>query len=175
MFKLNPGTLIGGILTLIGIFGPWFSFYSYSIYVNGTSEQYMKTTAKMSPFTSTFTTDARTDNYYFYDPIASFIGVACIIGAILGSLGEYLDRWKITFIGGALPLLSTLSFFTCLPQNISLSYVFKHRFTLMRHWYLTIFGAILIIFSLGLRLLVLRARMASKRYARARARLGWKT
>lgn len=155
MFKINPLILLGGILILIGIFGPWISLFSHWVYEDETSHLYGTTKAKMSPFTSTYTlrvlpnnTVLRSGSYSYYDSTASLIGIACIIGTTLGFLGQSIDRWKITSIGGALSLISTLSFLLCIPANITIM-----SFKLMPHWYLTILGTVLIIFSPGLRLL----------------------
>ena len=165
MFKIKPltliGALIGLILILIGIFGPWISLNSSWIYNNETSRIYGETYAKMSPFTITFSSNIVAHSpimherkvqiipsniflgegiKHFYDPLASLIGIVCIMGGIISALGQYIDRWKIAFIGGVLTISSTLSFFICVPNSTNVLF-----FTVMWHWYLTLLGAILLI------------------------------
>jgi len=165
MFKIKLLTFIftsfGLILIFIGVFGPWISLNSSWTYFNETTRVYGKTFAKMSPFTINFSSNIIAHSPimkerkveiipsniflgegidHFYDPVASLIGIVCIIGAIISAFGQYIDRWKIAFIGGVLTLSSTPSFFICLPKSTNLLY-----FKVMWHWYLTILGAILLI------------------------------
>jgi len=155
------GTLIGLIIVLIGIFGPWISLYSNWTYCNETHKIYGKAYAKMSPFTMTLSSKRIAcsslakervveiipskrylgeDTKNFYDPLASLIGIVCILSVILSMFEQYIDRVKIALIGGIINLLSILSFFICLPQNTNALY-----FTVMWHWYITGLGTILII------------------------------
>jgi len=165
MFKITRvkliGALIGLILIFIGIFGPWISLNSSWTYFNETSKIYGKSYCKMSPFTITFSSNIIAHSpivherkveiipsntflgsgiKHLYDPVASLIGIFCIMGAILDFFGQYIDRWKVAFTGGVLTLLSTISFFICLPKNTNVLY-----FKVMWHWYLTILGTILLI------------------------------
>jgi hypothetical protein len=141
--------LAGSILVIFGVLGPWISFYGYSEFYNGTEKINLRINATISPFTLSFTFYTLPNNalfikdgYNFYDPLALLIGLFCILGSILGFLGTNLINRKYAFIGITLIILSTLSFFLCIPKNISVL-----RFYLMPRWYITIFGGIVIIIS----------------------------
>jgi len=154
-------TLIGGVLVLRGLFGPWISLEFYRAYefVRPLSPEVsrlsMKTYAKMSPFTFTYILKhlqsgvvTRQGTYHLYDPLASLIGVACIVGIILGALGPNIGRWKLTVIGGVLVLSSAVSFVFCLPNNLP-----KSEYTIMLNWNLTLLGGIFILSAPALRFL----------------------
>jgi len=155
------GAFIGLVLVLIGIFGPWFSFEAPWRIYNETTRIYGETTADMSPFTIRYSAEViatspiepheRTqriipttisvadDIKHLYDPLAFLIGIACITGAIIGLYGHYGDKENFAILGGVLNIFSPLSFFFCLPRNIDL-----YDFLIMRNWYLTFLGGILI-------------------------------
>lgn len=155
------GALIGLILVLIGIFGPWFSFDANWRTYNKTTTIYGKTSTKMSPFTITCSVKVIATSpiipntrlqqiiptkisvvdtiRHYYDPLASLIGISCIMGVIIGFLGQYTDRRKVNFMGGVISISSTLSLFLVIPKNVDL-----FDFIIMRSWYLTFWGAILI-------------------------------
>jgi len=148
MFKIKfIIALTGFILVLYGILSPWIFFYGYGEFFNGTEKINVRYDATISPFTLTFQFYVLPKNvlltngsYYFYDPLASLIGLSCIIGSILGFFGINIIRWKYTLIGITLIILSLFSFFLCIPKNISVL-----RFNLMTGWYITIFGGLIMI------------------------------
>lgn len=172
---LRALALIGGILILVGVFGPWISYKFYRVYlfpIPLSPDKFrlsMDAEFKSSPFTFQYTLKhiqsgniTEYGNISFYDPISSLIGIACIIGSFLGFIGPNIDRWKITLTGGALTLLSALSFFLCLPYNIN-----KSNYNFMQHWYLTILGGILIIFTVllkNLHCMIQKIRERSRAY-----------
>lgn len=157
------GALIGLSLVLMGIFGPWFSFDANWKTYNETTRIYGKTSTKMSPFTITCSVKVIATRpiipnmrlqpiiptkisvmdtiRHGYDPFASLIGIFCIMGVIIGFLGQYTDRRKVYFIGGAISISSTLSLFLVLPKNVDL-----FDFIVMRSWYITFWGAIFFTF-----------------------------
>lgn len=157
------GALVGLSLVLTGIFGPWFSFDADWRTYNETASIYGRTSTKMSPFTINCSVKviairpiipnerlqpiipARISVMdtirHGYDPFASLIGIFCIMGVIIGFLGQYTDRQKVYFIGGAMSISSTLSLFLVIPRNVNL-----FGFIVMRSWYLTFWGAIFFTF-----------------------------
>ena len=157
------GVSIGFIITLIGLASPWISYSAKWSYVNGTNKHNGETYAEASPFTITYTSNVKSSTSllpgplketiplkiflgegtnHFYDPIASFIGIASIFGASISMISQHKERWFISFLGGLLCILSTLSIFITLPGNIN---VFDS--SVLLHWYLATIGAVLIILS----------------------------
>jgi hypothetical protein len=157
------GVLIGFILVLIGLTGPWISYSAKWSYINGTNKYNGKTYADASPFTLTYTLNVTSSTSlipgpiretipiriflgegtnHFYDPIAFFIGIASIIGASISIISQYKKRWLFSFLGGLLCILSTLSIFITLPGNINVL-----DSTVLLHWYLASIGAVLITIS----------------------------
>ncbi len=158
------GALVGLSLVLTGIFGPWFSFEAdWRTYNETTNIVYGRTSTRMSPFTINCSVNViatrpiipneRTQPIvptkisvmdtirHGYDPFASLMGIFCIMGVIIGFLGQYTDRRKVYFMGGAVSIASTLFMFLALPRNANL-----FSLIVMPSWYLTFWGAILFTF-----------------------------
>ena len=146
MLKVNLITILGGMLVLTGLVSPWFTF---SI-VDHSIRTCWK--FKMSPFTLTikvynvndpFNEIISSGCHRFYRADTALIGVVCVLGAIFSFLGGGMDRWRLSLVGGVMTLLSTLSFWMCLPSYLS---------GLTVGWGISVstFGAIVIISSIGL-------------------------
>ncbi len=155
-------SFIGSLLIFAGLSGPWLSYSAkWSFYANETSRYHGKTFAEVSPFLINYTLSVTSstsldpgpireiiplkiflgeDKKFLYDPLASLLGLSCAVGAIIGVTGQYRNKWSISFFGGLLSLLSTISFFITLPRNINVL-----NLSVLSHWYFTSAGAILII------------------------------
>jgi hypothetical protein len=157
------GVSIGVLLILFSLTGPWISYSAKWSYINGTDKYNGRTYADASPFTITYTLNITSSTSlkpgpiretipvrlflgegtnYLYDPIATIIGIASIIGASISMISQYKERWFISFLGGLLIILSTLSIFITLPANINVL-----DSTVMLYWYVASIGAVLIIIS----------------------------
>lgn len=157
-------TFIGSLLIFAGLSGPWLSFsakWSYS--VNETSRYHGKTIAEASPFLINYTLSVTSstsldpgplreiiplkiflgeDNKFLYDPLASLLGLFCVLGAIIGVTGQYRNKQSISFFGGLISLVSTISFFITLPRNVNVL-----NLSVLSYWYITSAGAIFIMVS----------------------------
>lgn len=158
------GTIIGVILIFVGLSGPWLSYSArWSYFANETSRYHGKTFAEASPFIIKYTLNVTSstsripgplreiiplkiflgeDNTFLYDPMASFLGFSCAVGAIIGVTGQYKNKQSISFLGGLISLLSTISFFITLPRNINVIYL-----SVLPHWYYTSIGAVIVMVS----------------------------
>jgi len=149
VFKANPVTIIGGILVLTGLVGPWFSFsivdHSVGNYLYFDMSPFFLN-IKVSKVNDPFNEITSSGCHYFYGADKSLIGIVCIIGAILSFFGGGMDRWKLSLVGGITVLIATLSFSMCLPGYLP---------GLSVNWgsYISAFGAIVIISSISLGLL----------------------
>jgi hypothetical protein len=56
---------------------------------------------------------------FFYDPLATIIGISCIIGSLLSSITYFRKKYNLTIIFGILCVISVFSFFITLPNNMS--------------------------------------------------------
>jgi len=148
-------TLFGGFLIIIGLLGPWVSLELYRVYKFDIPLSYeelrlsTKTYAKFSPFIFSYrilhiqsNTVTLFGEKYFYDLLATMIGIISIIGIIVGIVGPNIERWKITFLGGIVNIASTLLFLMVLPSNI-----YRSEYILLWRWYITILGGLFIMFS----------------------------
>lgn len=146
MPKVNPLTILGGVLVLTGLAGPWFSFFmidnSIGDYWHFDMSPFILT-IKVSKVTDPFKEIINSSCFHFYGADTSLIGFACILGSILSFFGGYMDKWRFTLLDGAIALLSTISFSMCLPG---------YRPGLSVGWGSTVsfLGAIIIISSLSL-------------------------
>ena len=158
------GSFFGLLLIFVGLSGPWLSYSARWSYVaNETSKYHGQTFAKASPFLMTYTLNVTSstlldpgrireitplkillskDNKFFYDPLASLLGLLCAIGAIIGVTSQYRNKLNISLFGGLLSLLSTISFFITLPRNVNVLNI-----SVMPNWFFTSAGTILIIVS----------------------------
>jgi hypothetical protein len=157
------GVSIGVLLILFSLTGPWISYTAKWSYINETNKYNGRTYAEASPFTITYTLNVTSSTSlipgpiretiparlflgegtnYLYDPIATIIGIASIIGATISMISQYKKRWFISFLGGLLIILSTLSIFITLPANINVLDT-----VVVLHWYIASIGAVIIIIS----------------------------
>lgn len=157
------GVSIGFIIILIGLTGPWISYSAKWSYINETNKYHGKTIAEASPFTISYTLNVTSSTSlipgpiretipirlflgegtnHLYDPIATIIGIASLIGATISIFSQYKEKWFISFLGGLLCVLSSLSMFFTLPGNINVLDT-----SVLLHWYLALIGALLITIS----------------------------
>jgi len=148
-------SLIGGIISILGVTGPWISMEFYKVWLEnipGSEDSRLSviTQVKMSPFILSYSikhlqsdTITRFDTTIFYNVFASSIGVTCIVCAITNLIATIKEQLKIVLISGALVLTSTQLFFLVLPNNIS-----KSEYIMLPHWYTTILGGFIILLSL---------------------------
>jgi hypothetical protein len=165
---MNPrslffGTALGIILIFIGLSGPWLSYSAkWSYYANETDRYHGETLAEASPFLIKYTLNVTSstsrpglireivplkiylgaNNKFFYDPMASLLGLFCTVGAVISLSSQFWKKQDISFFGGLLSLLATISFFITLPRNINVIYL-----TTMPHWVYTSIGAIVVMVS----------------------------
>ena len=118
---MNPLTVAGGVLVLVGLFLPWASY----MMVDG-GERCLWS-FRLSPILLRFEEYAGYDQidgvvdsgcYYFYKWDMSFIGAMCILGAFLGFFGCGEERSMLSLAGGSVAFLSMLLFPTCLPGRL---------------------------------------------------------
>lgn len=108
--EINLLAIIGGILVLIGLFVPWFSFL---VYIIRTSLKLPR--VYLSPFF--ISTHAAGKTEYLWFPInigALAVGLICILGAFLGLLGGHINN-RVSCAGGVMSLAATALFPSCLP------------------------------------------------------------
>ena len=103
MLRINPLILIGGIVVLIGVFSPWYNINIpmklNTTYINAVAHCYISPFSLTINITSTSETtifeDIEVLDYKikrFHSVNHSIIGFTCIIGTILGLIGEYANR-----------------------------------------------------------------------------------
>lgn len=118
MKKINPLSILGGILVLIGLVGPWFIFSGSDV----TKGVHIKN--KISPFVINIEYSRLNDPFgevfssysvFLYGINTSLIGIVCIIGAVAGIVGGILNRPRVFLTGGILDILGILAFATCMP------------------------------------------------------------
>jgi len=172
--RMNPLTLLGSIVIVTGVVSPWFGFHIPVKHGDATRISAMAH-CYMSPFTlvvnlasasklrnttiyvDTGIIDCSLFNFYSVGPF--LVGVACVAGAALSSVGESANRLRLTLAAGLALFSSTLSFSFLLPSKIFLSVTY-YRLAAMSGFWLTILGAILIFVSIGFRLLFLCSKVS---------------
>ena len=94
MNKANIVSILGGIIVLTGLTGPWFSFsivdHSVGNYWYFNMSPFF-IVGKVSKVNDPFNEIKSSGCHYFYGADKSLIGIACIIGAILSFLGGGMD------------------------------------------------------------------------------------
>ncbi len=145
MPKINPITILGSMLVLAGLLGPWFTFILYT----NNSRQYWN--SEISPFALKSTVHyvgdpskriLSSNELYFYGMNTTTVGIISVLGAIVSFIGGSTNREKLIFVGGGLVLLSNLLFPMCLPG----------RYVAMEVGWggaISTIGAFIIIFSYG--------------------------
>ena len=115
MRKINLVAFMGSILVLIGLFLPWFSF-------SVTEKDVLPQTIlfKISPFFINILSGESKEFLWFQMNIgAQILSLLCIIGALIGLFGGYLNR-RLSFAGGGISLFATVMFPTTLPGHYHL-------------------------------------------------------
>jgi hypothetical protein len=118
MDKLQVLPIIGISLVLIGLMGPWISFYNCD---RSVGECYSITmspfifTVEVSDFKNPFVNIIDYQIFYFKNINEILIGVTCLLGGIISLLSIKKNRMKIALFGGCLSLGSIFFFLTLLP------------------------------------------------------------
>lgn len=116
--KTNFLGIIGGLLVVVGLFFPWFSFSKYSL------DQV--TVVHFSPFLLSIDVSGNKTLYWFQLNVgATIVGLVCLMGVILGLLGGSTNRGRISGSGGVVSLIATVLFPACIPgyyHNLSLNW-----------------------------------------------------
>lgn len=106
--------LIGGVLSMIGLIGPWLNFSEYD---KGTVHHFDMNPLYLSVRTTSSdpTIPPGRSMYYFYRIDASFLGLSDLLGGILVLGGTWKSSTKLCWLGLSLIFISLLLFPTVLP------------------------------------------------------------
>jgi hypothetical protein len=112
---LNYISILGGLLTIIGLFMPWFYV---TVYAREGWASIYTIPVQIAPFYLQSEIQGKIIVQWFEINLgANIIGVTCIIGSISGLIGGLSDNDNFKIFGGILTIISPLLFLSVLPRH----------------------------------------------------------